>query len=102
MAAVFTNGEVISDRDTLLGGAAEVGLDPGEATRALEKGAHATDVREDEREAARLGITSVPFFVFDRRYGMAGAHPPEVLLERLESARSDGRAGARAPSAGRR
>jgi predicted DsbA family dithiol-disulfide isomerase len=43
-------------------------------------------VRGDEREAARLGISGVPFFVLDRRYGVSGAQPPEVLLGALEQA----------------
>jgi predicted DsbA family dithiol-disulfide isomerase len=40
-------------------------------------------VRADEREAAELGITGVPFFVINRRYGVSGAQPPEVMLEAL-------------------
>ena len=36
--------------------------------------------------AARLGIQGVPFFVLDRRYGVSGAQPAEVLLEALERA----------------
>ena len=37
------------------------------------------EVREDERTAARLGISAVPFFVVDRAIGASGAHPPEQL-----------------------
>ena len=47
---------------------------------------------------AQLGIQGVPFFVLDRRYGVSGAQPPEVLAQapsngrgarRLVSARED-------------
>jgi hypothetical protein len=31
----------------------------------------------------------VPFFVFDRRYGVSGAQPAEVLLEVLDRAWAD-------------
>ena len=34
-------------------------------------------------DAAELGIHGVPTFVFDRRYGISGAQPVEVLLETL-------------------
>jgi len=43
-------------------------------------------VRREEAEAVELGITGVPFFVVDRRYGISGAQPVEVLLGALERA----------------
>jgi predicted DsbA family dithiol-disulfide isomerase len=45
-------------------------------------------VRADERTAARLGISAVPFFVVDRAIGASGAHPPEQLVELLRQARA--------------
>jgi predicted DsbA family dithiol-disulfide isomerase len=45
------------------------------------------DVRADENDALELGISSVPFFVFNRRYGLAGAHPPDAIVETVERAR---------------
>jgi predicted DsbA family dithiol-disulfide isomerase len=43
-------------------------------------------VREDERTAAGFGINGVPFFVLDRKIGVSGAQPAEVLLGALEQA----------------
>ena len=34
----------------------------------------------------QLGISGVPFFVIDRKYGVSGAQPPEALLQVLEQA----------------
>jgi len=34
--------------------------------------------------AVRLGITGVPFFVFERTYGVSGAQPADILLQVLE------------------
>ncbi|MFE6283806.1 DsbA family oxidoreductase [Streptomyces sp. NPDC057877] len=48
--------------------------------------AYADDVRADEREAARLGATGVPFFVIDRKYGVSGAQPAEVFGQALAQA----------------
>jgi len=31
-------------------------------------------------------VTGVPFFVFDRRYAVSGAQPPEVLTQALDRA----------------
>jgi predicted DsbA family dithiol-disulfide isomerase len=49
----------------------------------LASDAHADEVREDEALARAIGITAVPFFVIDRRFGTAGAQPSELLLEGL-------------------
>jgi predicted DsbA family dithiol-disulfide isomerase len=46
------------------------------------------EVHDDERTAARIGISAVPFFVVDRAIGASGAHPPEQLLELLRQARA--------------
>jgi predicted DsbA family dithiol-disulfide isomerase len=51
--------------------------------------AYAADVREDERRAAELGITSVPFFVVAGTFGVAGAQAPDILLRVLEEAWAD-------------
>jgi len=83
MAAYFMEGRAIGDRDTLVELAGEVGVDPGRARAALDSDEFADDVRADEREAAELGITGVPFFVINRRYGVSGAQPPEVMLKAL-------------------
>ena len=83
MAAYFMEGRAIGDRDTLVELAGEVGIDSERARAALDSDEFADDVRADEREAAALGITGVPFFVINRRYGVSGAQPPEVMLEAL-------------------
>jgi predicted DsbA family dithiol-disulfide isomerase len=86
MRAYFTEGEPIGDRETLIRLAAEIGLDAGQAREALEGDAHADAVRADEDLARRLGISGVPFFVLDRRYGVSGAQPADLLLQALERA----------------
>jgi predicted DsbA family dithiol-disulfide isomerase len=86
MRAYFTDGEAISDRETLVRLVAELGVDADEARTALEAGRFAEDVREDEQLAGRLGIQGVPFFVLNRRYGVSGAQPPQALLQALETA----------------
>ena len=52
----------------------------------LAGGEYARDVDADEAMARSLGVTGVPFFVFDRRYAVSGAQPPEVLAQALERA----------------
>jgi predicted DsbA family dithiol-disulfide isomerase len=86
MAAYFTEGIAIGDRDALAELAAEVGVSAAAASTALAGGRYSAEVREDESTARRLGISGVPFFVLGRRYGVSGAQPAELLLEALETA----------------
>jgi len=84
--AALMDGEAVDDADTLIRLATEVGL-PAEETREVLHGtAHADDVHGDIREARALGATGVPFFVFDRTYGISGAQPVDVFLATLRKA----------------
>ena len=82
----FSEGRPISDRESLVELAASVGLDADETRAMLESDRFREEVREDERTAAAFGISAVPFFVFDRRLGVSGAQPPELLLAALREA----------------
>ena len=88
LAAYFAEGEPIGDRDALARVAGCGGLDAEAVAAMLRSDAYAADVRADEREAAALGITAVPFFVIDRRFGLAGAHPAETIREAIAQARA--------------
>jgi predicted DsbA family dithiol-disulfide isomerase len=83
MRGYFTEGVAIGARDALIDLAAELGVD---ARQALEGDDYADAVREDEYLAQRIGIQGVPFFVLDRRYGLSGAQPPEIIIQALEKA----------------
>jgi predicted DsbA family dithiol-disulfide isomerase len=82
----FVEGEALSEITTLARLAGDAGLDADATLVALADGDGTDDVRADEAQAAAYGITSVPFFVLDEKYGVAGAQEPEVLLQVLEQA----------------
>lgn len=84
-AAYFTEGEAIGDPETLVRLAGEVGIAAAETRAALDGGAYTDEVRADEREAGTLGISGVPFFVFDRKYAVSGAQGADLLLEALRT-----------------
>jgi predicted DsbA family dithiol-disulfide isomerase len=86
MRAYFTEGVAIGDHEQLVALAADLGLDADEARRVLESDAYADAVRADELLAQRIGIQGVPFFVLNRRYGVSGAQPAEILVRALEKA----------------
>ena len=79
----FIDGELMSDPETLVAAAVEVGLPEGEVRATLASDRFASDVRADEETAREFGITGVPMFVVDRKFGASGAQPPEQLLELL-------------------
>ena len=80
--AYLTDGELLSDHETLARLAAEVGV-PG-AEEMLASDRYTAEVRDDERLAQEIGITAVPTFVVDRHVAVAGAQQPEVLRELLQ------------------
>lgn len=85
--ANFAEERSVFDRDVLITLAVESGLDEQEAREVLaDEDAYADDVRAEEREAAELGATGVPFFVLDRRYGVSGGQPAELFTKALEQA----------------
>jgi predicted DsbA family dithiol-disulfide isomerase len=82
----FTEGALIGDHDVLQRLATDAGMDAGPVREMLASGRFGDEVRADEAMASRLGISGVPFFVIDRRYGVSGAQPAEMLLEALNQA----------------
>jgi len=86
MAGYFVDGEAVGERTVLTRLATEAGLDEPGIREVLESDAFAEEVRQDEQDARRLGITGVPFFVVDRTYGISGAQPPELIRSTLEQA----------------
>lgn len=86
MRAYFTEGEAIGDTATLVRLLNEVGVPETESLAVLDSDRYAAEVRADETEARELGINGVPFFVVDRRYGVSGAQPADVLLQVLQQA----------------
>ncbi|MGN6796454.1 MAG: DsbA family oxidoreductase [Streptosporangiaceae bacterium] len=86
MRATFTDGLPIADKPTLADLAAEVGVPAHDARDALDRDAYAIAVRRDEEQAARYGITGVPFYVADGKFAVSGAQPAEAFRQLLDRA----------------
>ena len=82
-AAQFTEGRSLFDVDSLADLAREAGLDADAARTVLENDAYTAEVQTDIDMARQLGVSGVPFFVFDRRLAVSGAQPPEVFRQAL-------------------
>jgi len=90
MRAYFTEGVAIGERAELVRLATEVGLDEAEVKGMLSSNGLANEVRADEARARAFGISGVPFFAIDERYGVSGAQPADVLLDVLQQAYLNG------------
>jgi predicted DsbA family dithiol-disulfide isomerase len=85
--AYFGQGRQVFDRDVITEIAAGTGLDATAAGDVIDGDAYAEDVRRDELQARQLGVSGVPFFVFDMALGVSGAQPTETFASALEQAR---------------
>jgi len=84
--AYFTEQRSLFDHASLRMLAIDVGLEPNDVQRVLESDEYADAVAADNNEARALGVTGVPFFVFDQRLGVSGAQGVEVFAEALAHA----------------
>jgi predicted DsbA family dithiol-disulfide isomerase len=84
--AYFAQARDVFDRDVLTEVAAGAGLDADEVGKVLDGDAYADEVRQDESQARQIGISGVPFFVFDMALGASGAQPAELFASALNQA----------------
>jgi predicted DsbA family dithiol-disulfide isomerase len=91
MRAYLTEGESLGDPATLARLAADIGLEVASVGDVLSGDRFASDVRADESRARSFGISGVPFFAIDERYGVSGAQTPDVLLGALQQAHAESR-----------
>ena len=85
-AAYFTEGRSLFGRVELLELVDEAGLDAAAAGQVLDSDAYRDAVIDDGDLARELGANGVPFFVFDKRYGISGAQPLQVFTRTLDAA----------------
>ena len=79
----FEHGKDIGSQEYLSELGQQLGLPEAEVAELFSTDRYAEDVRGDIAEARMLGVTGVPFFVIDRKYGLSGAQPSEVFTQAL-------------------
>ncbi|GAA1118262.1 DsbA family oxidoreductase [Arthrobacter flavus] len=86
LSAHFEQGKDTSDTDFLVELGQKIGLTEQDVRATLDTDRFADDVHHDIAEARALGISGVPFFVIDRKYGISGAQPADLFAEALTTA----------------
>ena len=83
-AAYFTQNLELADHKVLVNIACECGLEEAKVREILQSEDYASEVRQDENEAAMLGIHGVPYFLINDQYTHSGAVPTDLLRQNLE------------------
>ena len=81
--AYFTEGRDLASVEELVVLGEEVGLAEEDIRVAIASEEYAYRVSQDIQEGVNLGVRGVPFFVFDRKYGISGAEPIQVFIDTL-------------------
>jgi predicted DsbA family dithiol-disulfide isomerase len=82
----FEHGRDIGSREYLTSLALDLGISAEKAEELFTTDKYADDVRLDVSEGQALGISGVPFFVIDRKFGLSGAQPTATFAAALAQA----------------
>ena len=77
--AYFSLGQNLADPDVLIAAVEKAGLDGAEARTVLSSDRFSDEVRQEEYLWQSRGIQGVPAFIFEGKYLVSGAQPPETF-----------------------
>ncbi len=87
--AYFTDGVNLSKAENLVEVAVQAGLDRNKVEELLATDDGLMEVALEEKEIQKLGITGVPFYIINNKYGVSGAQPAETFVQALEQVGSE-------------
>jgi len=88
--AYFTDGKDLGDKKVLADLAVSIGLDKPEVEKLLAGHEGEEEVRAAEEKAYDLGVSGVPFFVFNDKFAVSGAQSVETFGKALVKALEHG------------
>ncbi len=89
-AGYFAEGANLNDHAELTALAVRAGLDKTDVQTVLTENVGAIEVAQSQRTAEQMGITGVPFIVFNGRYAIPGAASVEAFAQAIEAAVKEG------------
>ncbi len=78
--------ENIGDSDVLMQIAGEAGMDTASVVSKLAAGDDEDKVKEQIYQSAEGGVSGVPFFIINDKYGISGAQPSDTLASVFDQA----------------
>jgi len=82
--------EDIGNQAVLTRIAGEVGMDEAEVAERLAAGVDEETVQAKIAQSVSLGVSGVPFFIVNGKYGISGAQPPEILVDAFDQISAEG------------
>ena len=86
MKAYFVDGEFIGSLDVLVDIATRAGLEAAAVRAHLSDPAQRQAVAQADAQARQMGISGVPFFIFNQKVAVSGAQDPPALLAAMQQA----------------
>ena len=90
MSAHFVEAKHVGRLEDIVALGAEIGLNADELREALVGGEYLAAVGADLEQAAAYGITGVPFFVIQGKYGVSGAQDSTVFVNAFDQVLAEG------------
>lgn len=84
MKAYFVDGIDLSKKENLVAVAAGAGLSAEDVEKLLSTHDGLAEVEHAERELQKLGISGVPFYIINNKYGVSGAQASETFMKAFE------------------
>jgi len=84
--AYFLEGCDLTEASVLMDIAVSAGMERAEAEAHLQNAGLHSQTIDSDKAAREMGITGVPFFIFNRQVGLSGAHEGETLLQGMVEA----------------
>ena len=84
--AYFVENRFIGNPDVLANIAEESGLNGEDARAFVTNPEHLAEVAEADAHIRSLGISGVPFFIFNQKVSVSGAQDPAILLGAMQQA----------------
>lgn len=81
--AYFLEGRDLTDPQVLVEVAITAGMSPFVAEECLNNEELMQETRNSDQQAREMGVTGVPFFIFNRKVGVSGAHESESLFQAM-------------------
>jgi predicted DsbA family dithiol-disulfide isomerase len=83
--AYFTEGVDLSKNENLVALATEVGLDKESTEQFLLSDTGIAEVAVAENELKKMGISGVPFYIVNDKYGISGAQSSETFIQAFQN-----------------
>ncbi|MCR6641743.1 MAG: DsbA family oxidoreductase [Sporocytophaga sp.] len=87
--AYFEDGVDLTKKENLISVATSAGLEAEKVKALLESDEGLDEVKESERFIQGAGVSGVPFYIINDKYGISGAQPADVFVKALKDIASE-------------